>query len=187
MVANAQFSELLEVKKSVNTDKCRVSSAVEQRFCKPLVGSSILSPGTKISGKYKWLNRASADDQMRSISKGTQQGAQQNYGNASWKKCSLISLRPRGYDPSGAPEITHQESPYGDYAMTGTTPTRRRFRRRGRSMNVDRMRDFIELLRSFFGFSEFGAPVSSAAVIVTAVFTSSVCEICGFRLFRVGD
>ena len=25
---------------------CRVSSAVEQRFCKPLVGSSILSPGT---------------------------------------------------------------------------------------------------------------------------------------------
>src|SRR5262249_29455415 len=26
--------------------QCRVSSAVEQRFCKPLVGSSILSPGT---------------------------------------------------------------------------------------------------------------------------------------------
>jgi hypothetical protein len=26
---------------------CRVSSAVEQRFCKPLVGSSNLSPGTK--------------------------------------------------------------------------------------------------------------------------------------------
>ena len=29
---------------------CRVSSAVEQRFCKPLVGSSILSPGTVRSG-----------------------------------------------------------------------------------------------------------------------------------------
>ncbi len=28
---------------------CRVSSAVEQRFCKPLVGSSILSPGTTIA------------------------------------------------------------------------------------------------------------------------------------------
>src|ERR1043165_2695414 len=28
------------------THRCRVSSAVEQRFCKPLVGSSILSPGT---------------------------------------------------------------------------------------------------------------------------------------------
>ena len=27
-------------------DLGRVSSAVEQRFCKPLVGSSILSPGT---------------------------------------------------------------------------------------------------------------------------------------------
>src|SRR5262245_37680118 len=26
--------------------KCRVSSVVEQRFCKPLVGSSNLSPGT---------------------------------------------------------------------------------------------------------------------------------------------
>jgi hypothetical protein len=25
---------------------CRVSSVVEQRFCKPLVGSSNLSPGT---------------------------------------------------------------------------------------------------------------------------------------------
>ncbi len=30
---------------------CRVSSAVEQRFCKPLVGSSILSPGTITSGR----------------------------------------------------------------------------------------------------------------------------------------
>jgi hypothetical protein len=29
--------------------KSRVSSAVEQRFCKPLVGSSILSPGTTFS------------------------------------------------------------------------------------------------------------------------------------------
>src|SRR5262245_58271027 len=27
---------------------CRVSSAVEQRFCKPLVGSSNLSPGTTL-------------------------------------------------------------------------------------------------------------------------------------------
>ena len=30
--------------------KSRVSSVVEQRFCKPLVGSSILSPGTVRSG-----------------------------------------------------------------------------------------------------------------------------------------
>jgi hypothetical protein len=35
--------------KSLNS---RVSSAVEQRFCKPLVGSSILSPGTN---KFKAL------------------------------------------------------------------------------------------------------------------------------------
>jgi hypothetical protein len=33
-------------KMRVDAGKCRVSSAVEQRFCKPLVGSSILSPGT---------------------------------------------------------------------------------------------------------------------------------------------
>jgi hypothetical protein len=31
--------------------KCRVSSVVEQRFCKPLVGSSNLSPGTNGSGR----------------------------------------------------------------------------------------------------------------------------------------
>jgi hypothetical protein len=30
----------------------RVSSAVEQRFCKPLVGSSILSPGTTFSEQH---------------------------------------------------------------------------------------------------------------------------------------
>ena len=35
--------------------KSRVSSAVEQRFCKPLVGSSILSPGIIAkSGKYRF-------------------------------------------------------------------------------------------------------------------------------------
>ena len=33
---------------------------------------------------------------------------------------------------------------------------------------------------SFLAFWQFGPPVSSAAVIVTAVFTSSVCEICRF-------
>ena len=32
--------------RSVTRSTSRVSSAVEQRFCKPLVGSSILSPGT---------------------------------------------------------------------------------------------------------------------------------------------
>ena len=33
-------------RKNAMSSKGRVSSAVEQRFCKPLVGSSILSPGT---------------------------------------------------------------------------------------------------------------------------------------------
>src|SRR5262249_19632615 len=33
---------------------CRVSSAVEQRFCKPLVGSSNLSPGTNGSAPAAW-------------------------------------------------------------------------------------------------------------------------------------
>jgi hypothetical protein len=37
--------------------KSRVSSAVEQRFCKPLVGSSILSPGTIFARR-----KACADD-----------------------------------------------------------------------------------------------------------------------------
>ena len=36
----------------------RVSSAVEQRFCKPLVGSSILSPGTnKIRYTHVFVER----------------------------------------------------------------------------------------------------------------------------------
>ena len=46
MVANTQFAELLEARKARKYWEGRVSSAVEQRFCKPLVGSSILSPGT---------------------------------------------------------------------------------------------------------------------------------------------
>jgi hypothetical protein len=33
-------------RENAKSSKGRVSSAVEQRFCKPLVGSSILSPGT---------------------------------------------------------------------------------------------------------------------------------------------
>jgi hypothetical protein len=33
-------------KRFINRSLCRFSSAVEQRFCKPLVGSSILSTGT---------------------------------------------------------------------------------------------------------------------------------------------
>jgi hypothetical protein len=37
----------------------RVSSAVEQRFCKPLVGSSILSPGTN---KIKYLDGNSSTE-----------------------------------------------------------------------------------------------------------------------------
>ena len=37
----------------------RVSSAVEQRFCKPLVGSSILSPGTN---KINDLTKNAHDD-----------------------------------------------------------------------------------------------------------------------------
>ena len=36
----------MESKSLTGNEKRRVSSAVEQRFCKPLVGSSILSPGT---------------------------------------------------------------------------------------------------------------------------------------------
>ena len=42
-------------------DSSRVSSAVEQRFCKAKVGSSILSPGTKnraIGTPQKMVNRA---------------------------------------------------------------------------------------------------------------------------------
>ena len=39
-----------ENKKFIRISKaCRVSSVVEQRFCKPLVGSSNLSPGTTLS------------------------------------------------------------------------------------------------------------------------------------------
>src|ERR1035441_653535 len=41
--------------KCLNNKDCRVSSAVEQRFCKPLVGSSILSPGTNKIGKIHLL------------------------------------------------------------------------------------------------------------------------------------
>jgi hypothetical protein len=35
---------------------CRVSSAVEQRFCKPLVGSSNLSPGTIKNPDKNWIS-----------------------------------------------------------------------------------------------------------------------------------
>src|SRR5947208_2198865 len=38
--------------RSRNSLICRVSSVVEQRFCKPLVGSSNLSPGTNKSKSY---------------------------------------------------------------------------------------------------------------------------------------
>jgi hypothetical protein len=40
--------------------KSRVSSAVEQRFCKPLVGSSILSPGTNKIGHFMHEARPSS-------------------------------------------------------------------------------------------------------------------------------
>src|ERR1035437_9976469 len=42
--------------KCLNNKDCRVSSAVEQRFCKPLVGSSILTPGTNKIGKIRLLS-----------------------------------------------------------------------------------------------------------------------------------
>jgi hypothetical protein len=38
---------------------CRVSSAVEQRFCKPLVGSSNLSPGTEQNQRLSYDSLAS--------------------------------------------------------------------------------------------------------------------------------
>ena len=42
-----------ENKKFIRISKaCRVSSVVEQRFCKPLVGSSNLSPGTNKSKSH---------------------------------------------------------------------------------------------------------------------------------------
>jgi hypothetical protein len=43
----------------------RVSSAVEQRFCKPLVGSSILSPGTN---KIRHFWHSCASNPCRSVS-----------------------------------------------------------------------------------------------------------------------
>jgi hypothetical protein len=36
---------------------CRVSSAVEQRFCKPQAGGSIPSPGTKKTNTFKGQGR----------------------------------------------------------------------------------------------------------------------------------
>jgi hypothetical protein len=40
-------------KRFIDRSLCRFSSAVEQRFCKPLVGSSILSTGTNISRRFR--------------------------------------------------------------------------------------------------------------------------------------
>ncbi len=42
---------------------CRVSSAVEQRFCKPLVGSSILSPGTAFPPDVRAILERTEPDQ----------------------------------------------------------------------------------------------------------------------------
>ena len=55
-----------------NTEKCRRSSAVEQRFCKPLVGSSILSAGTKKTNK---LVRYFEPDCFRDFEIGKQMGS----------------------------------------------------------------------------------------------------------------
>src|SRR4030088_1954086 len=52
---------------------CRFSSAVEQRFCKPKVGSSILSTGTSETRKIIAL-AAIQDDCERSTRQGTRQG-----------------------------------------------------------------------------------------------------------------
>jgi hypothetical protein len=51
---------------------CRVSSVVEQRFCKPLVGSSNLSPGTKQSN----LLRQFPCPQARSLARRAPSNAQ---------------------------------------------------------------------------------------------------------------
>jgi hypothetical protein len=42
----------------IAVNSSRISSAVEQRFCKPLVGSSILSSGTIYTGKSAFFARA---------------------------------------------------------------------------------------------------------------------------------
>jgi hypothetical protein len=46
VVSKIPFVLLREQKMRVFTGYCRVSSVVEQRFCKPLVGGSNPSPGT---------------------------------------------------------------------------------------------------------------------------------------------
>jgi hypothetical protein len=65
----------------------RVSSAVEQRFCKPLVGSSILSPGTN---KIKDL----CGDLASSISSKGSRG--KHWGNICWDRESCPGPPDKG-------------------------------------------------------------------------------------------
>ena len=54
MVAATEYSGIGAIRNALVMALRRVSSAVEQRFCKPLVGSSILSPGTN---KIRYFSR----------------------------------------------------------------------------------------------------------------------------------
>jgi hypothetical protein len=77
--------------------KCRVSSAVEQRFCKPLVGSSILSPGTREPHHYWAFPKGPNHGKRRERAKNGLMVAQSVAQSA-----GLISLNVRHlFGPSG--------------------------------------------------------------------------------------
>jgi hypothetical protein len=82
----------------------RLSSAVEQRFCKPKVGSSILSAGTSKNPLFFWLSSFAVLDADRGTAANC--GAHRNRNRIT---CSLLvhaRRGPAGHHPDAASPVT---------------------------------------------------------------------------------
>src|ERR1700756_1479704 len=99
-VAKPQLSRFLNTIQRVS----RFSSAVEQRFCKPKVGSSILSAGTSKNPLFFWLSSFAVLDADRGTAANC--GAHRNRNRIT---CSLLvhaRRGPAGHHPDAASPVT---------------------------------------------------------------------------------